>query len=272
MTDANIPYLHGFSEQEQDRLKRQGELTEYIIFKDIDFSKNKNILEVGSGVGVQTENLLRRFKDLFVSCIEINEKQIESAKKYLANKSYCQNRYTMTQMNAQKLSYEGNQFDGAFLCWVLEHVPSPKKVLSEVRRVLSPGSKIYITEVLNSSFFLEPYSPNVWKYWMAYNDFQNDNSGDPFIGAKLGNLLVGTGYKDIQTSVKTWHLDCRNPEERRKRIVFWKELLLSAEQKLLDSKYVDSEVVENMKKEFAEIETDPDSVFFYSFVQATASV
>ena len=58
---------------------------------------------------------------------------------------------------------------------------------------------MYITEVMNSSFFLDPYSPNVWRYWMAFNDFQYDHGGDPFVGAKLGNLLLAGGQLSAAT-------------------------------------------------------------------------
>lgn len=59
MTDkTNFPYLHGFSKTEQDRLREQAVFSEQTIYRDIDFSESKNIIEVGCGVGAQTEILL----------------------------------------------------------------------------------------------------------------------------------------------------------------------------------------------------------------------
>src|SRR6185436_12497178 len=102
----------------------------------------------------------------------------------------------------------------AFLCWILEHVADPSLVLAEVRRVLRSGSPIVVTEVQNATFFLDPYSPNTLAYWTAFNDHQLAIGGDPFVGAKLGNLLLRNGYRDIFTEVKTIHLDNRTPGER----------------------------------------------------------
>jgi ubiquinone/menaquinone biosynthesis C-methylase UbiE len=175
-------------------------------------------------------------------------------------------------MSGDNLSFEAQTFDGAYLCWILEHVPNPAQVLSEVRRVLRPGSEIVVTEVMNSSFFLEPYSPNVWKYWMAFNDYQHSHAGDPFIGAKLGNLLTSVGYHQVKTEVKTWHFDNRQPALRKQAIHFWTDLLLSAAKQLVAENYVDQETVDKAKEELGRVANDPNAVFLYSFMQAKAQV
>ena len=272
MTNSDFPYLHGFSDEEQKRLYSQARFTEQKLYRDIDFSSAKKIIEVGCGVGAQTEILLRRFPELQIFGIDRSEKQLETANKYLSSYTQFQKRYELSVMDATRLDCEAKSFDGAFLCWVLEHVPDPSQVLSEVRRVLKPGAQVVITEVMNASYFLDPYSPNMWRYWMAYNDCQLDQSGDPFVGAKLGNFLLQLGFKDIQTSVKTWHLDSRHPAKRKEMISFWRELLLSASEQLIADKYVTEEIVDGMKKEFDAVIYDKNAVFFDTFIQATARI
>lgn len=270
MESQNFPYLHGFSTEEQDRLRHQAFFLEQKIYSAIDFHDAKTVLEVGCGVGAQTEILLRRFGNLHVTAIDSSEKQLLTAESHLSKLSFAAGRYNLSKMNAANLELESGSFDGAFLCWVLEHVDDPSRVLGEIRRVLGRGGRLVATEVMNSSFFLEPYSPNTWKYWMAFNDFQYDNSGDPFIGAKLGNLLLSQGYKNIRTKVISWHLDNRQPRQRSQAVRFWKNLLLSAADQLIDSKYVDQDTVQGMKEELSSVEKDPNAVMFYSFVQAEA--
>jgi ubiquinone/menaquinone biosynthesis C-methylase UbiE len=265
-------YLHGFSQTEQARLIKQARLAEATIFRDIDYGDVRRLLEVGSGVGAQTEILLRRFPDLHATCVDLNEAQLAAAKENLGGMPWLDGRYALRQADATDLPFEARDFDAAFLCWVLEHVPSPARVLSEVRRVLAPGSPVWITEVMNASFLLDPYSPNVWKYWMAFNDFQIEQGGDPFVGAKLGNLLLAGGFRDVRTDIKTFHLDNREPARRKTMIAFWEELLLSAADQLLAAGCVTREIVDGMRREMHDVQSDPDAVFFYSFVQARATV
>ena len=269
---SEFPYLHGFSEVEQARLIKQAQIAESTIFHDIEYSGARRLLEVGSGVGAQTEILLRRFPQLHATCVDLSVAQLGAAAHRLGGMSWLADRYLLQQADATDLPFEPRSFDAAFLCWVLEHVPSPARVLSEVRRVLAPGSPVYVTEVMNASFLLDPYSPNVWRYWMAFNDFQIESGGDPFIGAKLGNLLLAGGYRDVTTQIKTFHFDNREPARRKTMIAFWEELLLSAADQLLDAGKVTQDVVDGVRREMRDVQNDPNAVFFYSFVQARATV
>lgn len=265
-----LPYLHGYSPVEQDRLRRQAEFAEHMVYRDVDLSDADRLLEVGCGVGAQSSILLRRFPKLKLTGIDLNEQQLAAAQQTLSQLSYAQGRYEIKKMDAQNMDFEAHSFDAAFLCWILEHVPDPIQILNEVRRVLRPGAVVYVTEVVNSSFFLDPYSPNLWKYWMAFNDYQYDGAGDPFVGAKLGNFLSAVGFQKVQTELITWHLDNRQPEKRRKMIEYWAELLMSASDQLVAAGYVTQEVVDSGMTELKKAQKNPNAVFLYSFMQAKA--
>ncbi len=271
-TTRNLPYIHGFSPSEQERLYAQAAFAEALVYGEVDFSGARQVLEIGSGVGAQTAILLRRFPELQLNCIEINPRQIAAAQHYLAQLPTAQGRYTISTMNARQLSFGEARFDGVFICWVLEHLKEQGEVLRQAHRVLQPGGQLYVTEVLNSQFFLDPYSPAIWKYWMAFNDYQYDHYGDPFVGAKLGNLLLAQGFSSIRTTVKYWYLDDRFPEERQVAISMWKELLLSAEETLISNALVSQDLVKEVKREFLLVEQQPQqTVFIDAFVQARAT-
>ncbi len=263
-------YLHGYRPEERERLHRQARFLEPMVHDRLPFRRRRRLLEVGCGVGAQTEILLRHFPDIHVTGIDINDEQLAEARRFLGTVPWGVGRFDIRKMDAQKLDFEPESFDGAFLCWVLEHVPSPPRVLGEVRRVLAPGSPIVCSEVLNATFFIDPYSPDTLRYWMAYNDRQIEMGGDPFVGAKLGNLLSSVGFRDVTTEVKTFHLDNRAPAERTDMLAYWSELLLSGAPALLAANKVAQDVVDGMTRELERVARDPNSVFFYSFIQARA--
>lgn len=272
MGKADFPYLHGFSSQEQERLRVQASFAEHTLYHDLDFSGSDKLLEIGCGVGAQSEILLRRFPHIHLTGIDQSEKQLSSAKSHLDSLQFAKDRFDLHQMDAANMSFKANTFDAAFVCWVLEHVSSPANILAEIRRVLRPGGIIYIHEVMNNTFFLDPYSPNVWKYWMAFNDFQYENAGDPFVGAKLGNLLSSGGFRQIETKIKTWHFDNRDPDKRKETIEFWSDLMMSGSDLLIKEGVITPELAKDAEKELKQVARNPNAVFYFSFMQARAVV
>ncbi len=270
MPDAPQGYLHGYSSVERERLHRQARFLEGMVHDRLPYRRRRKLLEVGCGVGAQTEILLRHFPELHVTGIEINDEQIAEATRYLGTVPWAKDRFTIQKADATQLEHGPESFDAAFLCWVLEHVGNPARVLSEVRRVLVPGSPVVCSEVLNATFFIDPYSPDTLRYWTAFNEHQLEVGGDPFVGAKLGNLLQSVGFRDVQTEVKSFHLDNRDPVERAEFLSYWSDLLLSGAPALLESKQVSEDVVAGMRRELAKVARDPNSVFFYAFIQARA--
>jgi ubiquinone/menaquinone biosynthesis C-methylase UbiE len=263
-------YLHGYSEAERERLHRQARFLEPAVHDRLPFRRRRRLIEVGAGVGAQTEILLRHFPELYVTGIEINDAQLAEARRFLATVPWATGRFTIVKADATRLDFEPESFDCAFLCWILEHVSDPARVLGEVRRVLSPGAPIVCSEVLNATFFLDPYSPNTMRYWLAFNDHQLSLGGDPFVGAKLGNLLQSIGFRDVQTDVRSFHLDNRAPGERAEFLSFWTDLLLSGAPSLIAAEKISQDVVDGMTEELARVGRDPNSVFFYAFIQARA--
>ena len=263
-------YVHGFTPEEQDRLRRQARFMEHRVHDRIPFWRARKLVEIGCGVGAQTSILLRHFPDIHITGVDRSDVNLAEAKRHLATLPWADGRYDLVPGDANRLDFPAETFDSAFLCWILEHVSDPALVLSEARRVLRPGSPIVVTEVQNATFFIDPYSPQTLAYWLAFNDHQIELGGDPFVGAKLGNLLQAIGFRDIVTKVRTVHLDNRQPGERAEFLEYWTELLLSGAPGLCDAGKVSQETVEAMKEELQEVAHSPNAVFYYSFIQARA--
>jgi SAM-dependent methyltransferase len=264
-------YLHGYSKKEQDRLYYQARLLEDYVYEDVDYSKCKRIIEVGSGVGAQTEILLERFPHLEIYCVDLANTQLRAAAKRL-KKYMARGQVRLFQLNAEHLHTIDQTFDGALICWFLEHVPNPEKVLRSLKKILKPKAAVYFTEVHNGGFFLNPYSPNILKYWFEFNDFQWANGGNPFMGANLGNLLKSTGYKNIHVEVKSLFFDSRNPKEKNKFLLDFYDLIMSSQEHLKRDGRVTEKQIRGIKKEIKNLLKNKKAVYHLDYVQAKAQV
>ena len=109
-----MAYIHGFDEVEQERLVTQAKILEKKVFEKIDFSSCKKILEIGCGVGAQTELLINRFPNSHITGIELNATQLNTANAYL-NSKYDSLQFDLHQMDASNLDFEDNSFDAIYI-------------------------------------------------------------------------------------------------------------------------------------------------------------
>ncbi|MEZ5023917.1 MAG: class I SAM-dependent methyltransferase [Chitinophagales bacterium] len=128
-----------------------------MIYKNIDFSKSTHVLEIGCRVGAHLKVLLNKYPQLKVTGIDIDASQIEKAEENL--KSF-EGRYKLMVGDAAHLKLDANDLpDGALFCWVLEHVNRPIEILKAVRENLQPDSSIYLSEVYNNGWYIQPSAP-----------------------------------------------------------------------------------------------------------------
>jgi ubiquinone/menaquinone biosynthesis C-methylase UbiE len=268
---STAKYIHGYHEIEQNRLREQAAVIENPIFENIDFSDVKELLEIGSGVGAQTEILFKRFPQLSITCVEYEQKQIDKAKVNLAALGHVSPQVRFIHQDATHLQLETTH-DAAFICWVLEHVASPQAILESMKPHLKEGAKVVITEVFNKSFYTWPEKKEVMDYWKIYNDYQISIGGDPYVGAKLGNLLGASGYQNIVLKAGGFHLDQGNESEKAVVFEYWKNLMNSASENLIAEGLITPKQLQEMNEAMTELKQNQQSIFYYQFIQAFATV
>jgi SAM-dependent methyltransferase len=89
--------------------------------------------------------------------------------------------------SADAIPVDDASFDAVLLTQVLEHVPEPARVLAELRRVLRPGGRLYLT------------APLVWELHELPHDYYR------YTEPGLRHLLDGAGYVDVRVEPRN---DC----------------------------------------------------------------
>ena len=261
-------YLHGFEIVEQGRLAEQASILAPLVYKEVDFSGCRSLLEIGSGVGAQTRILLDRYPELRITCVDSSRSQLDQARLALASFG---DRVCFVEQDASALVLE-EKFDAAFLCWILEHVPAPMQLLRKLKEQLHPGAQVVVTEVFNSSFFTSVGFPHLRHYFDLMSSFQRKIGGNPDVGIELGNLLTEAGFSTCSTRFDGFYLDRRSGEKRKIFTAYWKELLKSAAPALLESGDCSLQALKLMEEDLEKIGNDQNAIFFYQFVQAKATL
>lgn len=126
-----------------------------IIAKLMGAEKNisKNVLDVGCASGWFLSEFALRYPKAVFAGVDVHKKAIDYGKKRYKNlKLICS--------DAHSLPFSNGSFDVIICAEVLEHVENPKKVLKEIKRVLSKDG-IAIIEMDTGNFLFRL----VWYWW-----------------------------------------------------------------------------------------------------------
>ena len=181
-------YIHGTSEEEQQRLSKLNDLTNASFIDFVEVMASDTILELGSGLGILAEKISQKLTAGKVTGIEIAEAQVAKCPPESG-------RLAFIRGDVHSLPFGNEHFDVVYCRYILEHVNDPENVLREAKRVLKPGGKIFIQE--NAILLLEfyPDCPGFKKVWRAFASYQSSIGGNAMIGLSLYYLLQRTGYE-----------------------------------------------------------------------------
>jgi len=202
-------YIHGYSNEESKRLYDQANSIADFLHWDSKWEAGATILEAGCGVGAQTKIIAKQNPDCQFVCVDFAQKSLEKAAK-LAKEEGLPNTQFLNE-DLTKLSFKTASFDHIFLCFVLEHVPSPSQILRELKRVLKPNGTITVIEGDHGSVYFHPESKMARKVINAQVVLQAQKGGNANIGRTVYPLLQQAEFVEIQVSPRQIYVDDAKP-------------------------------------------------------------
>jgi SAM-dependent methyltransferase len=190
---AMSEYIHGPSDpHEVARLEHQAEFIGERALRGFPAREGDRVLDLGTGVGAMAAQLIRQFPGICVVGLDRQRSALQTAQAHHPEAIYVEG-------DAMDLPFPDQAFNHVHGSWIIEHVPDPVVALREVRRVLRPGGTCHFLEVENASLRTVPAYPEVMEVMAKLNESQvAADAGDPFIGQRLGTLLVAAGFQDVE--------------------------------------------------------------------------
>jgi len=159
-------YIHGIGSAEQERLTLLNRLTNQSFIDFLALADTRSILDIGSGLGILTEQVAELAPHSTVCGIE----------------------YFAEQLAATKARRRPN------LHLLLQ-------VLREMYRVLRPAGKVCLQENNILVLVLYPDCPCFAAVWRQFARLQKQLGGDALIGKKLLPLLKAAGFQQSALSI-----------------------------------------------------------------------
>lgn len=112
-------------------------------FENMKFCKNDKVLELGCGNGkLWLKNKEKIETDLNITLSDFSKSMIKSAKNNLKEINMD---FQYKEINAEKIPYKDETFDVIIAEHMIYFVSNIEKALEEIKRVLKPNGKVYIT-------------------------------------------------------------------------------------------------------------------------------
>ncbi|GAA2796378.1 methyltransferase domain-containing protein [Saccharopolyspora taberi] len=199
---STAEYVHGYSAAEARRLGDQADVLAELLHADTAYPPGSRVLEAGCGVGAQTVHLVANSPGAQVVAVDVSADSLARARSAAPGAEF-------HRADLHALPFPDGSFDHLFVCFVLEHLPDPRKALTALRRVLRPGGTITAVEGDHGSAFFHPDSEHARA---AINCQVRLQAGNALIGRELQPLLADAGFTDVVVRPRTVYADRTRPE------------------------------------------------------------
>jgi SAM-dependent methyltransferase len=197
---ASSSYIHGTEPSEQQRLAELNRRTNPQFMEFLRLTPDLRVLEVGSGLGILASDVAEAAARVHVVALERSADQLAAAVR-LPSVRYLRG-------DAHQLPIPDQSFDLVYARCVLEHVSTPERVLSEMRRVARVGGRVAACENDVTLLRFDPVCPAFDAVWAAFQEYQARLGGDSRIGRRLYRLFQRVGFSRIELSIQPevhWH-------------------------------------------------------------------
>jgi len=147
--------------------------------------------DLGCGTGQLTETIAPYVRR--VIAVDGSTDMLDAARRRVGDRQ----NVDIRQGDLEALPLEAAELDCAILALVLHYAPNPANALAEVARVVRPGGRLLVVDMLPHE--REEYQQQMGHVWLGFSETQ------------MSRFLTGSGFDDVQIRVLPTDPDTRGP-------------------------------------------------------------
>ncbi len=141
------------------------------------------VADLGAGEGTLSQLIAQRAKK--VIAVDNSEKMVEFGKKLARENQLPNLEYRLGDIESPPI--DDSSVDLAILSQALHHAEQPAKALSEAHRILKPGGRLIVLDLLQHTF--EKARELYYDTWLGFSEVE------------LAEMISSAGFEDVETAI-----------------------------------------------------------------------
>ncbi|MDO9190506.1 MAG: methyltransferase domain-containing protein [Sulfurimicrobium sp.] len=190
------------SDFQAERLRQQAEAVrgmEIGILRSAGIQSGHDVLELGCGPGFVSDLLAELAPEGSLTVVEPSPILLAQVADNIRNKPA--RGLLRIQAYGDCLPIPEASMDFSYARFVLQHIPQPETVISEIHRTLRSGGRFCVVDSDDGLVVFYPEDPRVNQLLRTAQTTQAEKGGDRFIGRKLPNMMAKAGFVNINSRV-----------------------------------------------------------------------
>jgi SAM-dependent methyltransferase len=175
------------------------------VLERFGFRDGMHILELGSGPGFVTAQLLAHFPASRITAVEVDAGLLDDARAFLGEQAA---RVQFVNASATDVPLEAGTHDAAYARLLFQHLPDPGAAAAEAFRLLRGGSPFVVYDIDDAIWGLsDPRIPGYDAIVRRLAMAQASQGGNRYVGRRLWPILRSAGFGDLDLEVVAKHSD-----------------------------------------------------------------